>query len=91
MSWTFKAKTIKILGMAKLLIIITLTIFTILQEEVPEAAHDVTAASGDITVDSVRDHTTSDPPELNINLQVCLVYGIRLSLFKNVWIISFMK
>ncbi|CAH2037874.1 unnamed protein product, partial [Iphiclides podalirius] len=39
------------------------------KEEVPEAAHDVTAASGDITVDSVRDHTAPDPPELNINLQ----------------------
>lgn len=43
------------------------------QEETPETTHDVTAASADITVDSVRDHTqpTSDvPPELNINLQV---------------------
>ncbi|KAL0892808.1 hypothetical protein ABMA27_014503 [Loxostege sticticalis] len=42
------------------------------QEEVAEAAHDVTAASADITVDSVRDHTAQPPanePELNINLQ----------------------
>ncbi|XP_028172774.1 lethal(2) giant larvae protein isoform X4 [Ostrinia furnacalis] len=40
------------------------------QEEVAEAAHDVTAASADITVDSVRDHTAPPPePELNINLQ----------------------
>ncbi|CAH2980453.1 unnamed protein product [Chilo suppressalis] len=40
-------------------------------EEVPETAHDVTAASADITVDSVRDHTNAQeqPPELNINLQ----------------------
>lgn len=45
-----------------------------MQEEVPEAAHDVTAASADITVDSVRDHTSApeQPPELNINLQVIL-------------------
>lgn len=44
------------------------------QEEVSaEAVHDVTAASGDITVDSVRDHTNTpgEQPELNINLQVC--------------------
>ncbi|CAH0719560.1 unnamed protein product, partial [Brenthis ino] len=33
-----------------------------------EAVHDVTAASGDITVDSVRDHH-AEAPELNINLQ----------------------
>ncbi|XP_028043752.1 lethal(2) giant larvae protein isoform X3 [Bombyx mandarina] len=40
------------------------------KEEVPETAHDVTAASADITVDSVRDHTSAEhPPELNINLQ----------------------
>ncbi|XP_072932199.1 lethal(2) giant larvae protein homolog 1 isoform X2 [Epargyreus clarus] len=40
------------------------------KEEVPETAHDVTAASADITVDSVRDHTAPPPePELNINLQ----------------------
>ncbi|KAM3964532.1 LLGL domain-containing protein l(2)gl isoform 4-T4 [Aphomia sociella] len=41
------------------------------QEETPEAVHDVTAASADITVDSVRDHTNAEqqPPELNINLQ----------------------
>ncbi|CAH2106650.1 unnamed protein product [Euphydryas editha] len=37
-------------------------------EETPVEAHDVTAASGDITVDSVRDHA-AEPPELNINLQ----------------------
>ncbi|CAG5032816.1 unnamed protein product [Parnassius apollo] len=40
------------------------------KEEAAEAPHDVTAASGDITVDSVRDHTGAEPPpELNINLQ----------------------
>ncbi|KAI5651923.1 LLGL2 domain-containing protein [Phthorimaea operculella] len=41
------------------------------KEEVSaEAVHDVTAASGDITVDSVRDHTNAQPDnELNINLQ----------------------
>ncbi|GBP93103.1 Protein lethal(2) giant larvae, partial [Eumeta japonica] len=45
------------------------------REEISETvAHDVTAASGDITVDSVRDHTAPPPtddarPELNINLQ----------------------
>ncbi|XP_049868986.1 lethal(2) giant larvae protein isoform X2 [Pectinophora gossypiella] len=42
------------------------------KEEVSaEAAHDVTAASGDITVDSVRDHTApaDQTPDLNINLQ----------------------
>ncbi|KAL0840991.1 hypothetical protein ABMA28_014771 [Loxostege sticticalis] len=41
------------------------------REEVAEAAHDVTAASADITVDSVRDHTAQPTaePELNINLQ----------------------
>ncbi|XP_037293654.1 lethal(2) giant larvae protein isoform X3 [Manduca sexta] len=41
------------------------------KEEVAETAHDVTAASADITVDSVRDHTAApeQPPELNINLQ----------------------
>ncbi|VVD04476.1 unnamed protein product [Leptidea sinapis] len=42
------------------------------QEESVEANHDVTAASADITVDSVRDHTqqqNSEQPELNINLQ----------------------
>ncbi|KAL4709933.1 hypothetical protein ACJJTC_003896 [Scirpophaga incertulas] len=44
-------------------------------EESPETMHDVTAASADITVDSVRDHTnanataTETPNELNINLQ----------------------
>ncbi|XP_034830505.1 lethal(2) giant larvae protein homolog 1 isoform X3 [Maniola hyperantus] len=35
---------------------------------VAEAVHDVTAASGDITVDSVRDHA-AEAAELNINLQ----------------------
>lgn len=42
-----------------------------------EAAHDVTAASADITVDSVRDHTAppANEPELNINLQVRLRTG----------------
>ncbi|CAK1595865.1 unnamed protein product [Parnassius mnemosyne] len=40
------------------------------KEESTETVHDVTAASGDITVDSVRDHTNAEPPpELNINLQ----------------------
>ncbi|KAF9421001.1 hypothetical protein HW555_002984, partial [Spodoptera exigua] len=43
------------------------------QEESLEAAHDVTAVSADITVDSVRDHTNAapepQPNELNINLQ----------------------
>ncbi|XP_045535605.1 lethal(2) giant larvae protein [Papilio machaon] len=39
------------------------------KEETAETVHDVTAASGDITVDSVRDHTNADQPELNINLQ----------------------
>ncbi|XP_052759396.1 lethal(2) giant larvae protein homolog 1 isoform X2 [Galleria mellonella] len=41
------------------------------REETAETIHDVTAASGDITVDSVRDHTNAEqqPPELNINLQ----------------------
>lgn len=43
------------------------------KEEVaePVTAHDVTAASADITVDSVRDHTNQPEgtPELNINLQ----------------------
>ncbi|XP_073945065.1 LOW QUALITY PROTEIN: LLGL domain-containing protein l(2)gl [Choristoneura fumiferana] len=41
-------------------------------EESAEAAHDVTAASADITVDSVRDHTAPPPEQgndLNINLQ----------------------
>ncbi|KAI8435696.1 hypothetical protein MSG28_003949 [Choristoneura fumiferana] len=40
--------------------------------ESAEAAHDVTAASADITVDSVRDHTAPPPEQgndLNINLQ----------------------
>lgn len=42
------------------------------QEETSETVHDVTAASADITVDSVRDHTAApqDQGELNINLQV---------------------
>ncbi|CAB3253756.1 unnamed protein product [Arctia plantaginis] len=45
-----------------------------IQEEASETPHDVTAASADITVDSVRDHTNAPsdqqaPPELNINLQ----------------------
>ncbi|XP_063361960.1 lethal(2) giant larvae protein homolog 1 [Cydia amplana] len=39
------------------------------KEEAVEAPHDVTAASADITVDSVRDHTAQPEPELNINLQ----------------------
>ncbi|XP_063618266.1 lethal(2) giant larvae protein homolog 1 [Cydia splendana] len=39
------------------------------REEAVEAPHDVTAASADITVDSVRDHTAQPEPELNINLQ----------------------
>ncbi|XP_063896793.1 lethal(2) giant larvae protein homolog 1-like [Helicoverpa armigera] len=44
------------------------------KEESSEAPHDVTAASADITVDSVRDHTQAPTdnqaaPELNINLQ----------------------
>ncbi|XP_045497069.1 lethal(2) giant larvae protein homolog 1 isoform X1 [Colias croceus] len=43
------------------------------KEESADTVHDVTAASADITVDSVRDHTqqpTSEVPnELNINLQ----------------------
>ncbi|XP_041978692.1 lethal(2) giant larvae protein homolog 1 [Aricia agestis] len=41
------------------------------KEETAETVHDVTAASGDITVDSVRDHSAPPPsePELNINLQ----------------------
>ncbi|XP_026317758.1 protein lethal(2) giant larvae [Hyposmocoma kahamanoa] len=41
------------------------------EEVLAEAVHDVTAASGDITVDSVRDHTNTpgEQPELNINLQ----------------------
>ncbi|XP_013199710.1 lethal(2) giant larvae protein homolog 1 isoform X2 [Amyelois transitella] len=43
------------------------------KEEPAEAVHDVTAASADITVDSVRDHTSQpnsgSQPELNINLQ----------------------
>lgn len=44
------------------------------REETAETVHDVTAASGDITVDSVRDHTHANanselPSELNINLQ----------------------
>ncbi|XP_053607282.1 lethal(2) giant larvae protein homolog 1 isoform X2 [Plodia interpunctella] len=43
------------------------------KEETAEAAHDVTAVSADITVDSVRDHTAApnsgSQPELDINLQ----------------------
>ncbi|XP_048482979.1 lethal(2) giant larvae protein isoform X3 [Plutella xylostella] len=41
------------------------------KEETSETVHDVTAASADITVDSVRDHTAApqDQGELNINLQ----------------------
>uniref|UniRef100_A0AAU8EGR6 Lethal (2) giant larvae n=1 Tax=Grapholita molesta TaxID=192188 RepID=A0AAU8EGR6_GRAMO len=39
------------------------------KEEAAEAPHDVTAASADITVDSVRDHSAPPEPELNINLQ----------------------
>ncbi|XP_061377148.1 lethal(2) giant larvae protein homolog 1 isoform X1 [Danaus plexippus] len=41
------------------------------KEEPSEAPHDVTAASADITVDSVRDHTSQDNAtgDLNINLQ----------------------
>ncbi|XP_026490787.2 lethal(2) giant larvae protein isoform X1 [Vanessa tameamea] len=38
------------------------------KEEAAAEAHDVTAASGDITVDSVRDHA-AEANELNINLQ----------------------
>lgn len=57
--------------------------YLILQEEVQEIAHDVTAASADITVDSVRDHTNAPPelpqPELNINLQVNLYWSVLIS------------